>query len=239
VKAKQAELDSIKGEMAQMIKDAEAKNEEIRRRIADRPDLRISGLQSDIQRIDNEIKRQETILAQSETQIGEVNQRINNVPGTEVGLEILNREYITKKGNYDDLLKKSQSAELVANVAANAQGETIQVIDPANLPSRPVAPKRPLLMLLGLGFGLAVGLLAAAAFEVPRLLTIQTLDDAEHYTGLPVLVSVPELLTPQEARRVPFRRRLLLATGVVITLVSIPALALLLRAIHVFDRFSG
>ncbi|HVG32653.1 MAG TPA: GNVR domain-containing protein [Pyrinomonadaceae bacterium] len=239
VKAKQAELDSIKGEMAQMIKDAEAKNEEIRRRIADRPDLRISGLQSDIQRIDNEIKRQETILAQSETQIGEVNQRINNVPGTEVGLEILNREYITKKGNYDDLLKKSQSAELVANVAANAQGETIQVIDPANLPSRPVAPKRPLLMLLGLGFGLAVGLLAAAAFEVPRLLTIQTLDDAEHYTGLPVLVSVPELLTPQEARRVPFRRRLLLAAGVVITLVSIPALALLLRAIHVFDRFSG
>ncbi|HVG31632.1 MAG TPA: GNVR domain-containing protein, partial [Pyrinomonadaceae bacterium] len=154
-------------------------------------------------------------------------------------LEILNREYITKKGNYDDLLKKSQSAELVANVAANAQGETIQVIDPANLPSRPVAPKRPLLMVLGLGFGLAVGLLAAAAFEVPRLLTIQTLDDAEHYTGLPVLVSVPELLTPQEARRVPLRRRLLLAAGVIITLVSIPALALLLRATHVFDRFSG
>jgi polysaccharide chain length determinant protein (PEP-CTERM system associated) len=239
VKSKQAELDSIKGEMEQMVKDAEAKNEEIRRRIADRPDLRISGLQSDLQRIDNEIKRQETILAQSETQISEVNQRINNVPGTEVGLEILNREYITKKGNYDDLLKKSQSAELVANVAANAQGETIQVIDPANLPSRPVAPKRPLLMLLGLGFGLAVGLLAAAAFEVPRLLTIQTLDDAEHYTGLPVLISVPELLTPQEARRVPLRRRLLLAAGVIITLISIPALALLLRATHVFDRFSG
>jgi polysaccharide chain length determinant protein (PEP-CTERM system associated) len=239
VKAKQAELDSTVRQMEQMVKDAEAKNEEIRRRIADRPDLRISGLQSDLQRIDNEIKRQEAILAQSEGQIGEVNQRINNVPGTEVGLEILNREYITKKGNYDDLLKKSQSAELVANVAANAQGETIQVIDPANLPSRPVAPKRPLLMLLGLGFGLAVGLLAAAAFEVPRLLTIQTLDDAEHYTGLPVLISVPELLTPQEARRVPLRRRLLLAAGVVITLVSIPALALLLRATHVFDRFSG
>lgn len=239
VKAKQAELDSTVRQMEQMVKDAEAKNEEIRKRIADRPDLRISGLQSDIQRVDNEIKRQETALAQSETQIGEVNARINNVPGTEVGLEILNREYITKKGNYDDLLKKSQSAELVANVAANAQGETIQVIDPANLPSRPVAPKRPLLMLLGLGFGLAVGLLAAAAFEVPRLLTIQTLDDAEHYTGLPVLISVPELLTPQEARRVPLRRRLLLAAGVVITIVSIPALALLLRATHLFDRFSG
>jgi polysaccharide chain length determinant protein (PEP-CTERM system associated) len=237
VKAKKAELDSIVKEMAQMVSDAEAKNEEIRRRIADRPDLRISGMTSDIQRLENEIKRQEATLAQSEGQINEISQRINSVPGTEIGLEILNREYLTKKGNYDDLLKKSQQAELVANVAANAQGETIQVIDPANLPARPVAPKRPLLMGLGLGFGLAVGLLLAGAFEVPRLLTIQTTEDAEHYTGLPVLVSVPELLTPQEARRLPVRRRLLLAAGLVATLVSIPALALLLRASHIFDRF--
>ncbi len=63
------------------------------------------------------------------------------------------------------------------------------------------------------------------------------MEDAEHYTGLPVLVSVPELLTPQEARRVPVRRRLLLAAGIAATLVSIPLLALLLRATHVFDRF--
>ncbi len=237
VKSKKAELDSIVKEMAQMVTDAEAKNEEIRRRIADRPDLRISGMTSDIQRLDNEIKRQETTLAQSEGQINDISQRINSVPGTEIGLEILNREYMTKKSNYDDLLKKSQQAELVANVAANAQGETIQVIDPANLPARPVAPKRFLLMGLGLGFGLAVGLFLAGAFEVPRLLTIQTTEDAEHYTGLPVLVSVPELLTPQEARRLPARRRLLLAAGIVATLVSIPALALLLRASHIFDRF--
>ena len=239
VKAKKAELDSIVREMAQMVSDAEAKNEEIRRRISERPDLRISGMTSDIQRLDNEIKRQETVLAQSEGQINEISQRINSVPSTEIGLEILNREYMTKKANYDDLLKKSQQAELVANVAANAQGETIQVIDPANLPARPVAPKRPLLMGLGLGFGLAAGLLLAAAFEVPRLLTIQTTEDAEHYTGLPVLVSVPELLTPLEARRVPVRRRLMLAAGVAATLVSIPALALLLRVSHIFDRFLG
>jgi polysaccharide chain length determinant protein (PEP-CTERM system associated) len=237
VKAKQAELDSIVREMEQMVSDAEAKNEEIRRRISERPDLRISGMTSDIQRLDNEIKRQEATLAQSEGQINEISQRINSVPGTEIGLEILNREYVTKKGNYDDLLKKSQQAELVVNIATNQQGETIQVIDPANLPARPVAPKRPLLMGLGLAFGLAVGLFLAGAFEVPRLLTIQTTEDAEHYTGLPVLVSVPELLTPQEARRVPLRRRLLLAAGLVATLLSIPLLALLLRASHVFDRF--
>ena len=239
VKAKKAELDSITREMAQMVSDAEAKNEEIRKRIAGRPDLRISGMTSDIQKLDSEIKRQEAALAQSEVQINEISQRINTVPTTEIGLEILNRDYLTKKGNYDDLLKKSQQAELVANVASDAKGETIQVIDPANLPARPVAPKRPQLIGLGLAFGLGVGLFLAIAVEVPRLLTIQTMEDAEHYTGLPVLVSVPDLLTPQEARRVPVRRRLLLAAGVVVTFASIPALALVLRVSHVFDRFLG
>jgi hypothetical protein len=77
----------------------------------------------------------------------------------------------------------------------------------------------------------------AAAFEVPRLLTIQTSEDAEHYTGLPVLVSVPELLTPQEARRIPVRRALALAAGIAATMVSIPVLAYLLRSSNLFDRF--
>jgi polysaccharide chain length determinant protein (PEP-CTERM system associated) len=239
VKAKQAELGSIVREMERMVSEAEAKNEQIKKRIADRPDLRISGLRSDIQRIEGEIKRQEELLSQSEVQITDVNQRINSVPSAEVALESLNREYLTQKSNYDALLKKSQDAELIANVQSNAQNETIQVVDRANLPTRPVAPKRPLLIAVGLAIGFAVGLMLAAGFEIPRLLTIQTTDDAEHYTGLPVLVSVPELLTPQEARRIPMRRRLALAAGIAATIVSIPALALLLRATHVFDRFLG
>jgi hypothetical protein len=60
-------------------------------------------------------------------------------------------------------------------------------------------------------------------------------DDARHYTGLPVLLAVPELLTPQEARAVPRRRRLILAAGVLATLVSIPMLALALKLTHIFD----
>ena len=48
-------------------------------------------------------------------------------------------------------------------------------------------------------------------------------------------LSVPELLTPQEARAVPRRRRLLLAAGVIATLVSIPMLALALKLTHIFE----
>jgi hypothetical protein len=88
---------------------------------------------------------------------------------------------------------------------------------------------------IGLAVGLGLGLLLTGIFEVPRLLTIQSSEDARHYTGLPVLVSVPELLTPQEARSRPRKRRLLVAAGIVATIVSIPALALVLKLTHVFE----
>jgi len=50
-----------------------------------------------------------------------------------------------------------------------------------------------------------------------------------------VLIAVPELLTPQEARAIPRRRRLILAAGVVVTVVSIPVLAFALKMTHVFE----
>ena len=92
-----------------------------------------------------------------------------------------------------------------------------------------------MLAAIGLVAGLGLGLLLTAIFEIPLLLTIQSTEDARHYTGLPVLISVPELLTPQEARALPRRRRLLLAAGVIATIVSIPLLALALRLTHIFE----
>jgi hypothetical protein len=124
-------------------------------------------------------------------------------------------------------------------MTTTAQGETLQVIDPANLPVAPVAPKRGMLMGLGLAAGLLIGLAFAALFEVPRLFTIQTTADAVHYTGLPVLISVPELLTPQEARRRPQKRLLLLAAGILITVMSIPALALALKMSGLLSKLAG
>jgi hypothetical protein len=94
-----------------------------------------------------------------------------------------------------------------------------------------------MLLAAGLGLGLGIGLMLAGAFEVPRLLTIQTSEDAAHYTNLPVLIAIPELLTPHEAISRPRRRKLLLAAGIVATIVAIPALALLLRVSQVFERF--
>ena len=239
VLSKQAELDSVKKSMDEMVNDWKDRIRERQEKLKDRPDLQVASLESEIRLIDSEVKRQQKMLADMESQIGTVMQRINSVPGAEVALGALDREYQTKKAAYDSLLAQEQRISLGADAASQQQGEGIQVVDAAYLPSQPVAPKRLLLFAMGLGLGLGFGLMLAVAFEVPKLRTIQSREDASHYTGLPVLAAVPELLTAQEARAIPRRRRLLLAAGVAMTIVSIPVLAFALRATHIFEMFSS
>lgn len=238
VLAKQAEVDSVKEAMEQMIAEWKQRIKEKQDKLRDRPDLTVGSLESELQMVDGEIKRGQTMLGDIERQIGAVMDRINNVPGAEVTLGALDRDYQTKKAQYDALLMQAQKIGLSADATSQQQGEGIQVVDPANLPARPVAPKRLVLIGAGLAMGLAVGLFLAGLFEVPRLLTIQTSEDAAHYTSLPVLMTVPELLTDAEAKRIPRRRRLLLATAVVAMLLAIPALALILKLTQVFERFA-
>ena len=233
--AKQEEVKQVQDQMDLMISDWKDKIKTKENRLKGKPSTQISAVQNEIKLIDGEIKRQQGLLAQNEVNIASLVTRINNVPGVEVQLSQIERDYQTKKSALDQLLLQQQKITLNKEAATQQQGEGIEVVDAANLPSKPVAPKRLMLSSIGLGVGLALGLLLIAIFEGPRLLTIQNVDDARHYTGLPVLLAVPELLTPQEARAVPRRRRLILAAGVLATLVSIPMLALALKLTHIFD----
>ncbi len=238
VLAKQAEVDSVKSAMDQMIAEWKQRIKEKQDKLRDRPDLTVGNLEAELQLVDGEIKRHQTALGSVDQQISLVMDRINSVPGAEVTLGALDRDYQTKKAQYDALLMQAQKIGLSADATSQQQGEGIQVVDPANLPARPVAPKRLVLMGLGLAVGIGVGLLLAGLLEVPRLLTIQTTEDAAHYTSLPVLMTIPELLTPAQALSVPRRRKLLLATAVAAMVLAIPALALILKLTQVFERFA-
>src|SRR5437660_4894885 len=187
--------------------------------------------------VDGDTDRQQKVLSETNKQIAELDSRINAIPNAEVGLEAIDREYQTKKSNYDNLLAQQQKVVIGADAAKDQQGSGIQVVDPANLPERPVAPKRFGLTVAGFGAGLAIGLLLAVAFEFRRLFTIQTTEDAGHYTNLPVLAAIPELLTPSEARAIPRRKVFAMAASVAFAIVAIPTLAFVLRLTHVFEKF--
>ena len=233
--AKQKEIDQVKSEMDGQIGQWEHDKKERQEKLAKRPNLSIGAVEQEIKLAESEIKRQQDLLAGNEKAIASLVDRINHVPGVEVELGAIDRDYQTKKAALDQLMQQQQRITLGKEAATQRQGEGIDVVDAANLPSQPVAPKRLMLSSIGLAAGLGLGLLLIGIFEGPRLLTIQNSEDARHYTGLPVLLAVPELLTPNEARSVPRRRKLILAAGMAATMVSIPILALALKLTHVFE----
>jgi polysaccharide biosynthesis transport protein len=241
MKAIKKQIDSIQAQMDDMLDEHKRKVEEQRKLLEARArvDPRITSYKSENERLQGEVERQKAQLAQTEAQIAALTQQIGGVPNSEVGLEAINRDYLTAKAVYDKLVEQQHNAEINADVAGRQQGESIAVIDPASLPEQPVAPKRPLLMLLGLFAGLACGVVLAAAVELPRLLTIQTTEDAEHYTGLPVLVALPVLLTAREARGLKARRLALAAASVAATILSAPALYFVLSRLHLIEMIAN
>ncbi len=239
VVSKQAEIATVQRAMDDMVAETKGKVEEKRKKLESQIDPRLNTNKYELQAVNAQTAALEKRLIVSESQIADIDRRLNGVPNTTVELEAINREYLSKKTVHDDLLEQKGKADIIAGVAQNAQGETIAVIDAANLPEQAVAPNRLLLAALGLCAGLGVGLLLAAFFEVPRLLTIQTSEDAAHYTGLPVLVTLPNMLTAREQRRLKARRTAFAFAGVAFAVFSVPALIILLRLTHVMELFAS
>lgn len=241
--AVQTEIEKVNDQLAAMEKDAKEISQESRQLTKEKAAYQIKQieiekgkLENQISMIDQRIQYKEQEISQNAVQIGELEAKINTIPNVKVALEGINTQYQSAKQAYDDLLKKSNDASMQVNREANAQGETIQVQDTANLPESPVAPKRGMLTGLGAAIGLAIGLFLAAIFELPRVLKIQNIEDAKHYTGLPVLASVPPLLSHDEKIWLKRSHWLRLAAGVTLAVGAIPLIALILQATKIFER---
>lgn len=243
VVAKQSEIARVNEEFEGLRKNAERRVTNVTASSGRKAELQKKTLELENQRIQAEIGQIEKQLAgkdgeirQNAAEVAALEARINAVPGVKVALEGITGQFQSAKDTYNEILKKKNEAETVVGVETNAQGETIRVQDPANVPQSPVAPKRFVLTLIGAGIGLLIGLIMAAFSEIPRFFKIQSIEDAKHYTGLPVLASVPPLLSAAEKQWIKRSGWLKLAAGVVAAIGIIPVVILILQATRLFDR---
>lgn len=200
-------------------------------------ELENQRLQSQIGQIEQQLAAKDIEKQQTAMQIAGLESRINAIPTVKVALESITAQLQSAKMAYDEMLKKKNDAGVTLSVEQGQQGETIRVQDPANVPQSPVAPKRFLLTMLGGGIGLLLGLIVAGFFEVPRLFKIQNIEDAKHYTGLPVLASVPPLLSNAEKSWMRRSAWLKLAFGTAVAIGVIPILVVVLQMSRLFDKF--
>ena len=239
------QIETVNNELEALKKNTEKRVQEANQASLRKVELQKKNLEierqkaeSQIAQIDQQIAMKNAELAQNNAQINTLESKINTIPNVKVALEAINNQYQSAKMTYDDLLKKRNDASLQVERESNAQGETIRVVDAANLPQSPVnASKRYMAILMGAVAGLALGLFLAALFEIPRFFKIQNIEDAKHYTGLPVLASVPPLLTPEE---IAWERRshwIKVMAGTAAALASIPILIMGMQATRIFDKF--
>jgi len=162
-------------------------------------------MRRELQRLESDLEVARRDLSRKTQSLKELPKEDPNAGLTEIAstarLNEAKSEYDRLMGRYNWLMDRQDTLQkLFGN--DGRKGEVFQVVDAPLAQPAPVAPNRLMLKLIGLGIALALGLLIASAWEVPRLFLIRSDRDVEYYLGTPVLAVIPETLTrSQRARR--------------------------------------
>jgi polysaccharide chain length determinant protein (PEP-CTERM system associated) len=131
-------------------------------------------------------------------------------PGVAAEQSQLSRDYDVLKRQYDKLLEDRDQVRLRSDMQTKTDSFSFRVIDPPSQPTVPKAPNRPLLLTVVLFAALAAGV--GAAFVATQLnRTFPTQNKLAEATGLPVLGTIRQLITPE--RRLRARQRLVWLGG--------------------------
>lgn len=150
-------------------------------------------------------------------------QQIQN-PGIAAEYDRINGEYTALKAQYDKLLGQREQVRMRGQVQTETDAIKVELLDPPSKPTSPAAPNRPLFLTLVLIAGLGGGV--AAAFGLSQVRTsYATAAKLERASGLPVIGSITEVVTPE--RHVERKKRLVWLAGGAGALVGLYALLLI------------
>lgn len=157
----------------------------------------LAPIESQLRSNQLEITNREHSIAALKEKVNDYQARLNTEPIREQQLADLTRGYDQSKANYDDLLKKKNESSMATSMELLQQGERFRVIDPPSLPQKPEFPNRLKFCGIGLGIGLALGVVVAGAFEMldGRMYSakeIRKLLPAEVIGEIPAIVNVSD-----------------------------------------------
>lgn len=168
-----------------------------------RADLRAKAASEDIDRL------RETV--------SDIEERLGSTPSVAESLESLQRSQEQLSTNYQDFGRRLQQASVQADLERRQLGEKFGILESAFAAPEPSSPNRLLLIILGSVLGIGLGLGTALLSEVADT-SIHTSGELQSATGIPVLVSVPNIMLESDrvARSRQAIREYAAAIGVVL-----------------------
>ncbi|KQZ64949.1 chain-length determining protein [Sphingopyxis sp. Root1497] len=117
-------------------------------------------------------------------------------PGVAAEYERINGEYTALKAQSDRLMAQREQVRMRGEVQTETDAIKVELLDPPTKPTSPAAPNRPLFLTLVLFAGIGGGI--GVAFGLGQVRTsYATAAKLERASGLPVIGSITEVVTPE------------------------------------------
>jgi polysaccharide chain length determinant protein (PEP-CTERM system associated) len=140
-------------------------------------------------------------------QIALYQRRLENTPRREQESAQITRDYESTRELFRSLLGKRGEAEMAADLEQRQQGEHFRIIDAAGLPDRPAGPNRFRLVLVAFVLALGVSGIAVVIAEHTDT-SYRSAEEVRTLEMVPVLSTIPKIVTERDRRRRLRQRRL-------------------------------
>ena len=152
----------------------------------------IDLLESQLKAVNLEEQQASRELMAAEGQLRAFQARLEASPAGEREYSDLLRDRDTAKQKFLDLDAKMHKSSVSLDMEKNKQGETLEVLNEASMPTEPTEPKRSVIIPIGAVGGLFLGIILIAIREMKDT-SLKNLKDARVYTQLSILGSIPLL----------------------------------------------
>jgi uncharacterized protein involved in exopolysaccharide biosynthesis len=154
-------------------------------------------VEAEVNKLDQDIEDQTKIQTELEKQIQYHVGKLQQVPVFEQQIAGLMRDYDTIRNHYNQLQAKKLDAVMAGELETHQAGERFEVLDPAIPPDGPAGPRRVIMIVSGLFFGLMCGVGVAFLVEVSDE-SVRHEREAAQIFGKPVLAGIPMITSDKE-----------------------------------------
>jgi len=188
VKLKKAEVEALEERVA--AEEGSGTNDPPRRRVVYSSEYRRT--EEELRLVEEDIERLEAEEERVKQRIEVLNERLEAMPLVALKLSELTNGLDVKREQADAYDKKATDARASLAMERNNQGSQFRSLDRARVPSKPVSPNRPVLIVIGGLVGLVLGVVMMVGLDI---LFRPFLDeqDLARFTGVQVLVSIPQV----------------------------------------------